>query len=273
MVRWHMRPILSFIFGFLALLHTGCVSLLFAAPPSSSFSSSEIDESSGIIKSRHYPNIFWTHNDSGDTARIFAVHENGKLVAEVEVEGAENVDWEDIAVGGLGQIYLCDIGNNGKDRDDLAIYLIPEPNPTTDKRVEVIQKIKFRYGSPSQSDAEACFFASGKIYILTKHKRKSLTELYRLDPTQQDQVAEKVSEYPMSGMVTGADVSVNGKTLAVLTYLGVHIFEKPKENDNYLAGVHKTIDVFFGQAEGIAFNGSELLVTNEEGQLLKVSYK
>ena len=268
-----MRPILPFIFSFLALFSIGCAPFLFASPPSFVFSSSEIDESSGIIKSRHYPNIFWTHNDSGDTARIFAVHENGKLVAEVEVEGAENVDWEDIAVGELGQIYICDIGNNGKDRDDLAIYLIPEPNPTTDKRVEVIQKIKFRYGSPSQSDAEACFFASGKIYILTKHKRKSLTELYRLDPTQQDQVAEKVSEYPMSGMVTGADVSVNGKTLAVLTYLGVHIFEKPKENDNYLAGVHKTIDVFFGQAEGIAFNGSELLVTNEEGQLLKVSYK
>lgn len=251
----------------------GCAPLLFASPPSAAFSSSEIDESSGIIKSRRYPNIFWTHNDSGDTARIFAIHEDGKLVTEVKVAGAENVDWEDITMGEQGQIYLCDIGNNkGKARDDVAIYLIPEPNPDTDKSVEVIRKIQFRYKSLSRIDAEACFFASGKIYILTKH-RQPLTELYRLDPAKEDQVAEKIAEYPMMGMVTGADVSADGKRLVVLTYMDVHLFEKPKGNDNYLAGVHKTIDLFFGQAEGIAFNDATLIVTNEEGQLLKVPYK
>jgi hypothetical protein len=262
-----------FVFCFLALLQTGCAPLLFASPPSATFSSSDIDESSGIIKSRRYPNIFWTHNDSGDTARIFAIHEDGKLVAEVTVTGAENVDWEDIAMGEQGQIYLCDIGNNnGKARDDLAIYLIPEPNPNTDKSVEVIRKIQFRYNSPSRIDAEACFFASGKIYILTKHRRP-LTELYRLDPLKEDQVAEKIAEYPLMGMVTGADVSADGKRLAVLTYMDVHLFEKPKENDNYLAGVHKTIALFFGQAEGIAFNDATLIITNEEGQLINVPYK
>jgi len=270
-----MRPILTFIFGLFALLNVGCAPLLFASPPSSVFSSSEINESSGIIKSGRYPNIFWTHNDSGDTARIFAIHEDGTLIAQVSVTGADNIDWEDIAVGNVGQIFICDIGNNngGKNRDDLAIYLIPEPNYNTHASVKVARKIKFRYESGSQPDAEACFFASGKLYILTKHRR-SLTALYRLDPAKEDQVAEKVSEYAMSGMATGADVSADGKTLAVLTYLGIHLFEKPKGNDNYLAGAHKMIDLFFGQAEGIAFlNDSLLLITNEEGQLLKVPYK
>ena len=34
-----------------------------------------IDESSGIIRGHRYPDksVFWTHNDSGDSARIFAV--------------------------------------------------------------------------------------------------------------------------------------------------------------------------------------------------------
>ncbi len=268
-----MRPILSFILVFLALLQTGCVSLLFAAPPSNTFDSSEINESSGIIKSRHYKGIFWTHNDSGDTARIFAIREDGSLVAEVKIKGAENVDWEDIAAGDQGQLYICDTGNNnGKGRNDLTIYLIPEPNPDTDKSVTVIRKIKFHYKSTSQIDAEACFFASGHLYLLTKHRR-ALTELYRLDPSKEEQLAEKVSEYKMPGMVTGADVSADGKTLAVLTYLGVHIFDKPKGNDNYLAGVHKPVDVFFGQAEGIAFNDAVLIITNEEGQLLTVPYQ
>ena len=264
-----MRPLLSPIWILLALLNSGCVGLLFAAPPSSSFSSSEIDESSGIIQSRRYPNIFWTHNDSGDTARIFAIHADGKLVADVNVAGAENVDWEDIAAGEPGQIIICDIGNNGPARDDLAIYVIPEPNPDTDKSIAVIKKIKFRYKGSSRTDAEACFFTSGKIYILTKH-RQPLTELYRLDPSKEDQVAEKVSEYPLMGMVTGADVSADGKTLAVLTYMGVYLFEKPKGNGHYLSGTPKTIDLFFGQAEGIAFKDTGLLITNEEGQILEV---
>ncbi len=32
-----------------------------------------IDELSGIVKSRTYPDVYWVHNDSGDEARIFAV--------------------------------------------------------------------------------------------------------------------------------------------------------------------------------------------------------
>ena len=40
----------------------------------------EIVESSGIIKSKKYPGVFWTHNDSGDSARIFAITEDGKII-------------------------------------------------------------------------------------------------------------------------------------------------------------------------------------------------
>lgn len=282
-----MRPILYLIFASFAFLNIGCAALLFASPPSSVFSSSEINESSGIIKSRLYPDLFWTHNDSGDTPRIFAIHGDGQLVAEVNVKGAENLDWEDIAAGEPGQIYICDIGNNGRARDDLVIYQIPEPNPKTDNSVTVTRVIRFRYESRSQDknqpyfDAEACFFASGKIYILTKHRLR--TELYRLDISQdsavgtptanEEHVAERVSGLAIPGMVTGADLSPDGKRLAVLTYLGIHLFEKPKGGDDYLGGIHTTIDLFFGQSEGITFDGAAVLITNEEGQLLKMPYK
>ena len=58
------------------------------APPTAIFDSRDIDESSGIVMSRQYPGIFWTHNDSGDLARLFAVRANGQLVAQVRVKGA-----------------------------------------------------------------------------------------------------------------------------------------------------------------------------------------
>jgi len=40
--------------------------------PYATIDSDEIVESSGIIKSKKYPGVFWTHNDSGDSARGLA---------------------------------------------------------------------------------------------------------------------------------------------------------------------------------------------------------
>ena len=40
----------------------------------------QITESSGLVKSRKYPSVYWTHNDSGDSARIFAITEIGKII-------------------------------------------------------------------------------------------------------------------------------------------------------------------------------------------------
>ncbi|MEK7702605.1 MAG: hypothetical protein AAB317_01405 [Nitrospirota bacterium] len=257
--------------------------LLFAETEPSIIDSDEINESSGLVKSRQYPGIFWTHNDSGDAPRIFAIRDDGTWVAEVKVDGALHSDWEDIAIADDGTLYICDIGDNLKRRHDLVIYQIREPNPKKDKVVKVTRKTSFRYQSAADAlpqnkksvhfDAEACFFASGNLYILTKHDFH--TELYRMDLSQSEGeiVAERISKLAIPGRVTAADVTPDGKTLAVLTYMGVHVFEKPKENDNYLAGAHQMFEQFFGQSEAIAFDGSDIIITNEESQILKVPYK
>ena len=44
-------------------------------------STRNIDEASGIVKSSRYPDTYWVHNDSGDSARIFAIHANGTVIA------------------------------------------------------------------------------------------------------------------------------------------------------------------------------------------------
>ena len=68
-------------------------------------------EPSGLIKSRAHAGLFWTHNDSGDSARIFAVDPQGALIVELPVEGAENVDWEDLTLDSAGRIWIGDIGD------------------------------------------------------------------------------------------------------------------------------------------------------------------
>src|SRR5207248_10241087 len=47
------------------------------------------------------------------------------------VPHSRNVDWEDIAIGpgvdGKPALYVGDIGDNNRSRDDTAVYRLPEP--------------------------------------------------------------------------------------------------------------------------------------------------
>lgn len=60
-----------------------------------------ITEASGLAASRIHPSVLYTHNDKGDSSRIFAVDaDSGGFLAELNINHARNYDWEDIAVGG-----------------------------------------------------------------------------------------------------------------------------------------------------------------------------
>ena len=52
-------------------------------------SSTSVTEASGIAASRANPGVWWINNDSGDSARVFAVSATGTLLATVEVGGAD----------------------------------------------------------------------------------------------------------------------------------------------------------------------------------------
>ena len=93
----------------------------------------EIQESSGLVVES--PNVFWTHNDSGDKARLYQFDSTGVLRRTIVVKSAtnaSNVDWEDIALDAAKRnFYIGDFGNNGQSRKDLVIYKIPIPQSAT----------------------------------------------------------------------------------------------------------------------------------------------
>src|SRR4051812_12104938 len=41
-----------------------------------------VKESSGIVASRQFKDVFWTHNDSGNAPVIYAITREGKAIAE-----------------------------------------------------------------------------------------------------------------------------------------------------------------------------------------------
>src|SRR2546427_279731 len=76
-------------------------------------------EASGIAVSRAHPGVLWTHNDSGDSATVYAITLAGNLLATYRVPGATAVDWEDIALGPCPEhagrcLFIADTGDNGE---------------------------------------------------------------------------------------------------------------------------------------------------------------
>ena len=89
-----------------------------------------INESSGLAASILYKDAFWTHNDSGDSARIFLFNKSGDTLAVVNIKGTRAVDWEDIASfkrGTENYILIADTGDNGRKREHCLLYLVREP--------------------------------------------------------------------------------------------------------------------------------------------------
>lgn len=255
--------------------------------------SPEIRESSGLVKSRRHPDVFWTHNDSGDTPRLFAITASGELIAEFAVEDARHRDWEDIAADEAGNLYVGDIGNNLNTRRDLVVYRIPEPDPFGEERsVRADLALPFRYadqkGFPQWGrwnfDAEALFWMDGALHILTKHRSDRRTQLYRLPvtPEPDEAVLEPIASFDLgeahrlyfsaAGNVTGADLHSNGRLLAVLTYRAVFLFVRDTDGDAPFREVRR-IDLDARRtrmAESIAWDGDDLIFGNEQRYLFRI---
>ncbi|MEQ9824377.1 MAG: hypothetical protein ABQ298_08330 [Puniceicoccaceae bacterium] len=255
----------------------------------------QINESSGLIRSRLWEGVLWTHNDSGDEARLFAVDFKGQplfpdFVTQQSYQGlrigdAVNVDWEDIATDGDGNLYIAACGNNANMRRDLGIYRVREPNPESAIVTRVDQYFRFQW--PDQSafppeemnfDCEAIFWANGSLYLLTKHRSDTWTKLYRMDTLDalSLNVPTLIARFDVGGMVTGADVTPDGRRLAVLTYDHVWVFEMDSTLESEhrstwfdaRVGVIRTVREQVQQCEGITFlDDQTLMISNEQQDL------
>ncbi len=247
-----------------------------------------LEEVSGIVRSRRAPGVFWVHNDSGDAPRIFAIDAHGTMLAEVWVQGADNEDWEDITADDHGNLYLSDTGNNNNERTNLVVYVVPEPDVTRRNvvrvdSVHVTRRIPFYYPeqrafpdpSDKNYDCEAVFWDAGTLYLLTKHRSDRRTVLYRLPLDggvegmhgDERRPAQRVSAMDFGSQVTAADLSPDGRLLAVLSYEYLAIFERPQTGDDFLAGKQHRVLIEGRQCEAITFDGSRLVFANEQREL------
>ena len=193
----------------------------------------DIKEASGIIASRKNNGVLWTHNDSGDTNRIFALDSKGKHIGVFTIEGAVNRDWEDIATGpgpleNNQYIYIGDTGDNLSQYEEKYIYRFIEPavepgQAQTDVKIAGAEKITFRYPD-GKHDAETLMVdpVSKDIFIVTK--RENNVKVFRAPYPQSTSEIITVEEVAVLGLtkVVGGDISPSGQEILLKTYDNIY---------------------------------------------------
>lgn len=221
----------------------------------------QIDESSGIAASS-FDETFYTHNDSGDSARFFRVDAHGNTVAVYTLRGAHNVDWEDMATGtdaaGKPVLYFGDIGDNDHVRKEIAVYVVPEPHgPSSD-----VTWTRYRFSYPDGAhDAEALLVNphSRRIYIATKEFLNDGT-LFAAPATLTTtglNVLTAVGSVPP--LTTSGDFAPDGTRVVLLTYATAFWA------DDVGGAWHRFKVPLPHQAEAIAYtrDGSSVLIGGE----------
>ena len=254
--------------------------LLQLLKPDGSIKPELLTECSGLVQSLRYSGIFWALGDSGSGAAVVPITASGGLArgwdGPVRVEGWKNYDWEDLALDGKGNLIIADVGNNSGKRKQLMLHFVPEPRPGV-AAVRPTRTLRVHYEDQAEAsanfDCEAVFCANDRIFFLTKRRGDGHTVLYRLsgDSPRRSNPLQRVSSYPIDGMVTAADVSPDGKLVAVLTYTSVWLFEAEPRRGDIFAGTVRRKPFFAWQGEAIAFEGNgSLVVANEQGQLFRL---
>ena len=262
-----------------------------------------LSEVSGIVKSGR-GDFYWVHNDSGDSARLFALDPHGVPIKPPFIDGpvadwaghavdnARHSDWEDIALA-EGMLYVADVGNNGNARRDLGVYVVPEPDPRTVAKMRAHTFLPIRYPDqrrfPAEQwhfDCEAVFVANGRLHFITKHRQpgkiadwEAGAKLYRLDTTYsgRDNVLTLVGRHDDVTVATAADLSPDGSRLAVASYVALWLFDRPAEGGDWFSGRAWKLDLdpqVTKQLEAIVWETpTTLILVNENRDVLRAAVR
>ncbi len=198
----------------------------------------DLQEVSGLVASRTHDGVLWAHNDSGDTARFFAVDgSSGNTLAEFAMVGITAEDFEDIAIGPFAGVvgdalFLADTGDNGAagghGRESIVIHVVAEPSPAAagpSGEVTVVASIPLTYPD-GPVDCESFFVDphTGDFYLVAKEVvDEAAARVFRKaaphDPLSATTTLEEIARVP-APFATGADISADGGLIAIRTYFG-----------------------------------------------------
>ncbi|HET8713929.1 MAG TPA: hypothetical protein VFM23_09655 [Gemmatimonadales bacterium] len=263
------------------------------SPAPAYFQNPRLQESSGVVISRTYPGILWTHNDANNPPFLFVTDLRGRDRGRMLVPGVRGGDWEDLELGPCPRptvppapscLYIADTGDNDGSRSSVRIYAIPEPRPSTrpsdtlrTTAPPIVLRLKYDDGP---RDVEAMYIDPGDttVYLVSKGNGKArdggnVIRLYRVgrhEWTKRTGVATPVQTLdiqpsPQQGrVVTGAAMTRDGALVALRTYGEIYQFRRGPGGQLTPLGEPRNVGSLGGGGESIGFlNDSTLVLTHE----------
>jgi hypothetical protein len=190
-----------------------------------------LEEMSGLAFSKNHPDKFYTHTDSGGEVAVFVLDSLGNEIAKIRLEGVENRDWEDIAVGpgpgGKSYVYVGEIGDNLGVHESVQIFRFPEPEKLTEEINLKPEILTFTYPDGAM-DAESLMVdpISKDLFIVSK--RDAQNTLFRVksaDFKKENVVAEQLLKLPFTS-ATAADISQDGSQILIKNYFKVYYWKR-----------------------------------------------
>lgn len=259
--------------------------------------SRKLGELSGLAHSNRHNDVFWAINDGANpdavasgvrATEIFAIDGQGKILASLHIDGVQNIDWEDItsySTHGKHYLAIADTGDNGGIRRDLFIHIIEEPavlGPALN--TAPVRSMRFQWADGPR-DVESLFAnpKTGQFYLISK--KRVPAELFALPFDARDDTSPRPvgtfegieqpdaatmnnkSDYGRyRAQITGADLSPDGRVIALLNYQQVTFYPMPGKSTTALKPLSKIVLPWLPQAEGIAFSadGKALLIGGEQ---------
>jgi len=198
-------------------------------------------EVSGVVASRRHDGVLWVHNDSGDSARVFAIDRGGRRLGEFTLTGIRATDWEDIALlpntsGGRDTLVVGDIGDFTSSRPSISLVFIPEPDvpadPTDPVAITDARTVEYRYpDQPHEAETVLADPRTGELIIITKE----FTDVPQVfvaarggGTAEQPALLDHAGalDLGVGQLPTAGDVAPDGSAVLVRTYSDVFVFER-----------------------------------------------
>ena len=258
------------------------------------FKDSRLKEASGVVASTTEPGVFWSQNDRGNSATLFAYDSTGTSRGTVRVLDAENTDWEAIAIGPCASgacLYIGDVGDNFSARAYVRVWRIPEP-ATSETVTGSATSLRLVFPGGAR-DVEAMWVAPDtSVWFATKRPTADAagyarpSQLYRVSAAAWSSntaaTAELVDSLPIvpgasssRDWVTDASLSSvlssGRRQLAVLTYGSVYVFDADPVTGRPGTQVARcAVPTGERNAEGIAWLPDGRLMLVNEGRRAKL---
>ena len=224
-----------------------------------------LTEASGLVASRHQPDVLWSHNDGGTTPGIFAIGADGIDLGFHRLDGVDAVDIEDIALVSTDDgddILLADIGDNARVRDSITVFRFSEPDPAVVGEVTDVERLEFVYpDGPHNAEVLLVDDVAERVVIVTKEQARAtdgtaddfgdtlgslvfegsfdghgagpveLVPAGLIDTPRLERLAMASGLHPATllgfgGVPTGGDVSADGALIALRTYETVWLWPR-----------------------------------------------